>query len=253
MTAAPLTAHGRPEEARAASRTAPVVTLHFARRTNLLLVPLFVLGVTLVVSIVIQLAIQRAGGDPGSAEYVAGARSNPGVAWALSGYLVATGVATVASTFPLAAALGTTRRDFALGTAATQALVALFVTAVFVGMLGLERLTGHWFGGFYVFDVDVLGAGDPLVLALAALLGSWLALAIGGVYGASWLRFGPRGPLVISVAVVVVLAVVVLAAVPSFAAVAEAFRPWWLAVAAVALISLSVSGTFGFLRRASVR
>jgi hypothetical protein len=253
MTASTLTARSRPEEARTASRIVPVVRLHFARRMNLLLVPLFVVGVTFVVSVVVQLAIQRAGGDAGSLEYVAGARSNPGVAWALAGYLVATGVATVASTFPLAAALGTTRRDFALGTAATQALTALFVTAFLVGLLGLERLTDHWFGGFYVVDVDVLGAGDPLVLGLAAFLGSWLALSIGGVYGASWLRFGPRGPLVISVAVVVVLAAVVLAAVPSFAAVAEAFRPWWLAVAAAALTALSVAGTFGFLRRASVR
>jgi hypothetical protein len=253
MTASTLTARSRPEEARGTSRIAPVVRLHFARRLNLLLVPLFVLGVTLVVSIVVQIAIQRAGGEAGSLEYVAGARSNPGVAWALSGYLVATGVASVASTFPLAAALGTTRHDFALGTAATHALTALFVTAVLVGLLGLERLTGHWFGSFYVVDVDILGAGDPLVLALAAFLGSWLALSIGGVYGASWLRFGPRGPLAISVAVVVVLAVVVLAAVPSFAAVAEAFRPWWLAVAASALIALSVTGTFGFLRRTSLR
>ena len=253
MTTAPLTARSRPEEARAASRIAPVVRLHFARRLNLLLVPLFVIGVTLVVSIVIQLAIQRAGVDVGTVAYAAGARQNPGVAWALSGYLVAMGVATVASTFPLAAALGTTRRDFALGTAATHALTALFLTAVFVGMLGLELLTGHWFGGFYVFDVNVLGAGDPLVLAVVAFLGSWLALSIGGAFGAAWLRFGPRGPLAISVTAVAVIAVVVLATVPSFAAVAEAFRPWWLAVAAVGLTGLSIAGTFGFLRRASVR
>ena len=37
------------------------------------------------------------------------------------------------------------------------------------------------------------------------------------------------------------------------AAVAEAFRPWWLAVAAVVLTALSIAGTFAFLRRASVR
>jgi hypothetical protein len=253
VTTAPLAARSRPEEARAASRTAPVVRLHFARRLNLLLVPLFVIAVTLAVSIVIQVAIQRAGVDVDTVEYAAGARQNPGVAWALSGYLVAMGVATVASTFPLAAALGTTRRDFALGTALTHALTALYLTAVFVGLLGLELLTGHWFGGFYVFDVNVLGAGDPAVLAAAAFLGSWLALSVGGVFGASWLRFGPRGPLAISVVTIVVVAVAVLLAVPSIAAVADAFRPWWLAVAAVALIALSVSGTFGFLRRASVR
>ena len=253
MTIASLTARSRPEEARAASRIAPVVRLHFARRLNLLLVPLFVIGVTIVVTIVIQLAIQRAGADPSTAAYAENARYNPGLAWALSGYLVAMGVATVASTFPLAAALGTTRRDFALGTAATHALAALFLTAVFVGMLGLDLITGHWFGGFYVFDVNVLGAGDPLVLGVVVFLGSWLALSAGGVFGAAWLRHGPRGPLAISVSVVALLAVVVLATVPSFAAVAEAFRPWWLAVAAVGLTALSIAGTFAFLRRASVR
>jgi len=253
VTTSSLTARSRPEEARTASRIAPVVRLHFARRLNLLLVPLFVSAVTLVVSIVVQLAIQRAGVDPGTAEYAAGARQNPGIVWALSGYLVATGVSSVATSYPLAGALGATRREFALGTAVTHALTAVFVTAVLVGMLGLERITGHWFGGFYVFDVDVLGAGDPLVLAAAAFLGTWLSLSIGGVFGASWLRFGPRGPLAISVVTVAVLAVAVLLAVPSFAAVAEAFRAWWLAVAAVALIALTTSGTFAFLRRASVR
>jgi hypothetical protein len=253
VTTAPLTARSRPEEARTASRVAPVVRLHFARRLNLLLVPLFIIAVTLVISVVIQVAIQRAGGDVDTVAYAAGARQNPGIAWALSGYLVAMGVSTVATSYPLAAALGTTRREFALGTAATHALTALFLTAVFVGMLGLERATGHWSGGFYVFDVNVLGAGDPAVLAAATFLGAWLALSIGGVFGASWLRFGPRGPLAISVAVVALIAVVVLLAVPSFAAIAEAFRPWWLAVAAVVLTGLSIAGVFGFLRRASAR
>lgn len=253
MTALPLT-----EAARGAtptsSRVAAVTRLHLARRINVLVVPLIITAVVFVVTVVIQVAIQRAtAGGSTAADYAAGARLNPAIAWAQTGYFVALGVSTVASTFPLAASLGTTRRDFALGTTLAHLLTSLYLTAVFTALLGLELLTDHWFGGFYVFDVGLLGAGDPATFAATIAVSSLLCLSIGSVFGAAWLRFGPRGPLAISLATVLVLAVVLLVAVPSFDALTTAFRPWWLVVGAAALIVLSVGGTFAFLRRASVR
>jgi hypothetical protein len=237
MTTLPATDASR-VPARESSRVLAVTRLHFVRRLGLLVVPLIITVVVVLVTIVIQIAIQRAMAATPE-DFAPGARMNPAVAWAQSGYFIALGVSTVATAFPLAASLGTTRRDFALGTTLAHLLASLYITAVFVALLGIELVTDHWFGGFYVFDVDLLGAGDPV--------------RFGSVFGASWLRFGPRGPLAISLGTALVLAGGVLLAVPSFGALAEAFRPWWVAVAAVALIALSIGGTFAFLRRASAR
>jgi hypothetical protein len=251
MTTLPATDASR-VPARESSRVLAVTRLHFVRRLGLLVVPLIITVVVVLVTIVIQIAIQRAMAATPE-DFAPGARMNPAVAWAQSGYFIALGVSTVATAFPLAASLGTTRRDFALGTTLAHLLASLYITAVFVALLGIELVTDHWFGGFYVFDVDLLGAGDPVRFVATVFVGSLLCFSIGSVFGASWLRFGPRGPLAISLGTALVLAGGVLLAVPSFGAHAEAFRPWWVAVAAVALIALSIGGTFAFLRRASAR
>jgi hypothetical protein len=70
---------------------------------------------------------------------------------------------------------------------------------------------------------------------------------------AAWLRFGPRGPLGISIGVVLVLAVALLAAGPSLPAVFANYESWWAALTAALLAAAAIAGTFAFLRRASVR
>ena len=226
------------------NRILPVVRLQLARRRSVLLVPLLIVAITVAVTVVIQVTLQRSGAYDDGTSYATGARFNPGVVWAQSGYLVAMGVASVASTFPLAASFGATRRAFALGTAVTHTLVALYLTGVAAALLALEILTGHWFGGFYVFDVNVLGAGD---------LGALVAQTAGGVFGAAWLRFGPRGPLGISIGVVLVLAVALLASGPSLPTVFANYQSWWSALTAALLAAAAIAGTYAFLRRASVR
>ncbi|WP_423920488.1 hypothetical protein ACPEEZ_14350 [Frigoribacterium sp. 2-23] len=229
-----------------------VLRLQASRRMAAFGVPLLTLGIATVVSFVIQIILLRSGVYE-SSDAAVGLRANPAVAYALSGYLVSYGVQSTAGAFPLASSFGTTRRDFALGTTLMHVVLAVFVTAVFTAMLGLELATGHWGAGFYVFDIDVLGAGDVLTLIPVVFLGTMVALALGGLFGAAWLRFGSRGPLGLSIAVVVLIAVLALVLEPSFGAIAEAFRVWWLAVLAMGLTVVAIAGMTGFLRRASVR
>ena len=106
------------------NRIVKTARLQMNKPESTFLVPLYILGLVLVVSAVIVLAIQRGGGDPGTAEYVQGARMNMGAVWSLPGFIVYLGVQAVATTFPYAMALGATRRAFVFGTMITmQAIV----------------------------------------------------------------------------------------------------------------------------------
>lgn len=229
------------------------VKLHLNRRSATFLVPLYIAGTVAAVSVLISLVFWRAGSEPGSRGWIEGSQSNPGIAYGLAGFLVYLGVASVATTFPFALTLGATRGSFVAGTVLWDALTSAYIAVLLGALMLLERATGHWFTGFYIFDVYVLGAGDIgrlLGIVFLAVLG---ALSLGGLFGAGWMRFGARGPLGIAVLIVLVLAVALLVVIPDAAAIAAAFRLWWLAVAAGILIVLTSLGMWFLLRSAVVR
>src|SRR5699024_2095646 len=156
----------------------------------------------------------------------------------------------VATTFPFALSLGTSRRAFITGTLLWQAFTAAYIALILLALLGLELATGHWFFGFYIFDILLLGAGDPMPLLAIVVLGVLPSLSVGGVFAAAWVRFGARGPQLIAVGLVLVVLVAVLVAIPNFAALAAAFELWWLATLAGGAILLSSAGSWLLLRRA---
>ena len=78
------------------------------------------------------------------------------------------------------------------------------------------------------------------------------ALSVGSVFGASWVRFGAIGPLLLGVGLVVVgLALLLLVLLPGTPV--PAFQPWWLPVAGAAVIGAATVGQYLLLRRAAVR
>jgi len=227
--------------------------LHLNKRESTFVVPLYIAGMVAVVSVLISLVFWRSGSLPGTEGWIQGSQFNPGMAYALPGFLVYFGVQAVATTFPFALTLGSTRRSFVGGTLLWAIVVSLYLTAVFAVLTALELLTHHWFAGFYVFDIYVLGAGNFGLLVPIVFLATLSLLTIGGVFGASWIRYGARGPQLIgiSTAVVVIIAVIIL--VPSAAAIFAAFQLWWLAIVAAVAIALSSLGTWLMLRSAVVR
>lgn len=229
------------------------VKLHINQREQALLVPLYITGTVAVISVLISLVFWRSGSFPGTEGWIQGSQSNPGMGYGLLGFLVYAGVAAVATTFPFALSLGTSRRAFITGTLLWQAFTAAYVALVLVALLGLELATDHWFFGFYIFDIFLLGAGDPIRLLAIVFLGVFTALSVGGVFASAWVRFGARGPQLIAAGLAVVVIVAVLVAIPSFAALAAAFELWWLAVLAGGVILLSAAGSWLLLRRAIVR
>jgi len=235
------------------SAVVSTVRLHLNQRTTSFLVPLYITGMVAVISILISLIFWRAGSEPRSEGWIMGSQSNPGIIYGLAGFLIYLGVASVSTTFPFALTLGATRRAFTAGTLLWNATMAVYLAAVFAVLLALELLTDHWFVGFYIFDIHALGAGDFGRLFVVVTLGVLTALTLGGVFGASWVRFGARGPQFIAIGVVLAIALVLIILIPQAATILQSFEDWWLAVAAGIVIVIAAAGTWLLLRPASVR
>lgn len=229
------------------------VKLHLNQRLATFVIPLNIAAIVAVISVLISLIFWRAGSTPGSADWIKGSQLNPGIVYALAGFLVYFGVASVATTFPFALTLGATRRAFTLGTLIWDAIAAAYIALIFAVLNAIELATGHWFAGFYIFDISVLGAGDTGRLLLIVFLGVLTALTVGGVFGASWVRFGGRGPQFIAVGVILVLGIALLIVIPYVGTIFASFQLWWLAVAAGVVIVVSTVGTWLLLHAATVR
>lgn len=224
-----------------------VVRLQYGNPHRMVGVPLSILGAVVLITVAITVIILRAGGSLEDANF------NGSVLYSVLGYTVAIGVQNVSTSFPLALALGSTRRTFVLGNLLTSAVQAVLVAVAAIVLLGLETLTDGWFVGARALGSVLLGDGDPLVLGGVMLLAMLTALTAGGVFGASWVRYGARGPLLLSVGVLAVVVLLLLVLVPEAAAVGAAFRVWWIPIAASVVIALAVIGQYLLLRRASVR
>jgi hypothetical protein len=229
------------------------VKLHLNKREATLLVPLYITGMVALVSILISLLFWRSGSIPGSTEWVSSSQLNPGMLYGLVGFLGYLGVQSVSTTFPFALTLGATRRAFAAGTVVWAIITSAYLAAVFSVLTLIELATNHWFVGFYIFDVNVLGAGNLGRLIPIVFLGTLAVLTLGGVFGAAWVRFGSFGPLALAVGIVIVVIVALIVVIPVMASILAAFQLWWLAVAAAVIVTLSAVGIWLFLRPAVVR
>lgn len=231
----------------------PTMKLHLNKRETTFLVPLYIIVMVAVISVLISLLFWRSGSMPGTPDWIQGSQFNPGMAYALPSFLVYLGVQSIATTFPFALTMGATRRSFVGGTllwaVATSAYLALSLGLLMM----LELATNHWFAGFYVFDIYVLGAGNIGVLLPIVFFGTLSMLTIGGVFGASWIRFGARGPQLLGVGIAIVIIVALIIVIPSAADVFESFKLWWLAIVALIVITVSSLGTWRLLRTAIVR
>ena len=225
---------------------ASVVALQYANPSRMVSIPLMILGAVVVVTTGIVVVLTATGAE-------GGLESNGAIIWSLVGFIVAIGVQAVAVTFPLALALGTTRRAFTAGVLLTAVLESALLTGSALVLLGLETVTGGWFVGARVLGDATLGGGDARALVAVMFLASLSAVTAGAAFGAAWVRYGARGPMVLGLAVAAAAVIALLVLAPAFGAVGDAFEPWWLAVAAAVVIAASTAGTYLLLRRAAVR
>ena len=230
-----------------------VTRLHMNKPEAMFRTPAFIISLVLVITMIISFALQRAGLDPQNPAYADGARSNFAVAYALPGFLVYYGVQAVSTTFPFALALGTTRRAYVLGTALANLILSVFVSAMMTVLLWIELATNHWFFGSYALDNYALGAGDAWVLAVTTFLGTFVAVSVGGFFGAIWVRFGTKGPIIAGVVLGLLLVLLVLLIAPNFIEIVTSITRFDLAIGAIAVALVALIGTWVTMRRAAVR
>ncbi|HSN43093.1 MAG TPA: hypothetical protein VLR88_03450, partial [Propionibacteriaceae bacterium] len=204
-------------------RSRDVFGMHVSRRTSTWGMPLMLSLAVVAIMIVITLAMRLAGVDTLDPTVASGLRNNQGIVGTLVGFLVALGVQASVACFTFATALGTTRRDYVLGTGLYFLLQTVYVSALLAVLLALEKATNHWFIGAHSLDVYALGAGDWSDFLIAVPCGVLASLALGSLTGASWLRFGSRGPMIIVVATVALVFGAILLVIPRF----EAFLAWF--------------------------
>ena len=236
------------------NRILKVTRLQMNKRDVSFFVPAIIVGMVMIVTAIISIALQRAGvNEVGSPEYVAGAMANTGIIFSLPGFLVYYGVQAVSTTFPFATALGATRRNYVIGTALANAVTGLYVAAMLSVLLFIELATNHWFMGIYVLDTYALGSGNVWQLALTSFLGTFAFTSIGGVFAAVWVRFGSKGPTALVLALGLVLAVLILVFVPYFAEIFAAITGAMLAWIGLGISVLAIGGTWFSMRRTAVR
>lgn len=235
------------------NRVLNVTRLQLNKRDVSFVVPPSIIGLVLVISAIISIALQRAGLDPADPAYAAGARNNLGVVWSLPGFLVYYGVQAVSTTFPFAMALGSTRRAYVLGTALANVVTAIYVTVILAVLLLVELATGHWWFDIYVLDNYALGSGDIWMLVPTVFLGVLFCTSIGGLFAAIWVRYGNKGPTILGLSVGLVLAVLILVFVPYVAQIIAGFTLAKLAWIAVGLVVVALIGTWLAMRRTAVR
>lgn len=235
------------------NRAMAIVRMHFNRKFSAFVMPP-ILGVGIVLFMIVVVVTLRAAGVPTSSpEVVDGFRNNGGIMFSLTGFLFGLGVQAATACFPFATSLGTTRRDYVLGTGFYFVLQTAYATAILSVLLALEKATGHWFTGAYALDVMWLGDGNWGSFLLIITTATLAAQAAGAMFGASWLRFGSKGPLLIAAVMVAVLVGVILIALPRWTVMATAFSMAWVALVLALLAALSLLATGAFLRRTTVR
>lgn len=235
------------------SRSTAVVRMHFNRRFSALWMPPILSVGIVILMIVVVVTMGAAGIDTTSPDVVDGFRKNGGIVFSLAGFLTSLGVQAATACFAFATSLGTTRRDYVRGTGLYFLLQSVYVTAMLAILLGLELATGHWFTGAYALDVRLLGDGNWSAFLPVVFAGTLATQAVGAMFGASWLRFGSKGPLLIAAVMVLLLAAVILVVVPRWAAVMAGISFVWAALVLFLLGAVSLVATGAFLRRTSVR
>lgn len=235
------------------NRIGSVVRMHLSRVFTSVLMPVFLSVGVVAAMIIVTFAINAAGVDTRSTAFADGMSSNGGITFTLMGFLIALGVTSATACFAFATSLGVTRRHYVAGTAVFFVIQAVLITALLSLLLLLEKATDHWFIGARALDVVILGSGDWGRFLVIVSLGVLMFLSLGALFGASWLRFGMRGPLVISAVVVVLLAVGVFLAIPRFAEIMAALTFAMVPAVLIAVTLVALLGAAAFLNRASVR
>ena len=166
--------------------------LYLANRSNVLGVPIMILGLVVLLTILIAIAVGVAIGFPVTEHNNGEPIYNMGAMFSIPGFLVSLGVVATNRNFAMALAFGSTRRDFWLGTAAGFAVTSAVTGLGAVLLMVVENLTGGYWLGAIAFNMPLLGDGNYLICFTVIFLTSMASLFIGAAFGTIYRAFGAR-------------------------------------------------------------
>lgn len=229
--------------------------LYLANRNYVLGVPVLTLGLMVVISILNAVIIGIGTGFPLSAQVQDGFRSNSGVIWAIPGFLVSVGVLAATRNFAMALAFGSTRRHFWLGTMAGFVATATVTGAAAMLLLGMERLTNHWFIGAHALDVAVLGDGNIATTFAVVFVLVLLSTTAGAMFGMVYRAYGPKATTLLVIGCLLLVFVAVAIGMWQRDAVGPMLAQWgaWAGViVGSGLVVVTSAGSYAACRLATV-
>jgi hypothetical protein len=222
----------------AAARVWRIVRLHYANRSNSIVVPLGVAACIFAVYLVVQGIIVYSIGHNAPT----GQSYSTGLVYFLP-YQVVFAVQAMNLTFSYALGLSSTRRDFSLGTWLMFLIQSAGFAVIFTALSYLEQWTNGWGIHAAIFQTVIYGSGDVGQRLLTFFAGVLIFQCIGSVFGAAFVRWRMYGMYLLSAAFLVVLlgTVALITFTDSWAAVGRwfvsvgpaGFSAWLLVPAAV--------------------
>lgn len=229
--------------------------LYLANRSYVLGVPVFTMALMVVMSILIAVVMGIGTGFPLSASVQDGFRANSGAIWAIPGFLVSVGVLAATRNFAMALAFGSTRRHFWLGTMAGFVATATVTSVASVLLLGLERLTNHWFIGAHALDVTALGDGNIAATFVVVFVLVMVSTTTGAMFGMVYRAYGARRTTVLGIGCLLLLFLVIAIGVWQRDAVVPWLTQWgaWAGVVVGSgLVVVTSVGSYAACRLATV-
>jgi len=240
-----------PHTPSAFARVWRIVRLHYANRSNSIIVPLGVAAAIFAVYLIVQGIVVYTVGP--SAEHTQ--EYSTSLIYFLP-YQVVFAVQAMNLTFSFALGLSSTRRDFSYGTWLMFLIQSGSFAVIFTVLSYLEQWTHGWGIGAQIFQTFIFGTGNVGDRLLTFFAGILVMQCVGSVYGAVFVRWRLNGMYVIGAAMVLVLlgAVALITFTNSWLAVGH----WFAAVgptgfAAWLLVPAAVFAVIGLLalRRAT--
>jgi hypothetical protein len=223
-----------------------VISIHRADKWIWLYIPSLILSSSFLVNLIVSLLINT------DEKFYSGSVTSIFI------YVFVLGILVVTQSFPFAVGMSVTRRDYFFGTA-LMGLAASFILGTLMCIFAfLENMSNGWGNRFHFFYFPYLNDGTSFLeqLVMYVILAAFLFF-LGFLIASYARRFGGKGMLLLTLAVLIINSVAVLL-FHHFHVWADIFR-WFSSQTAVGLsywllpfILISMAVSFLLLRKASI-
>jgi hypothetical protein len=171
-----------------------VARLHAANPFTIFYTPLLVVGLIFVLSLVIWWLVRTlVPSDPESVAEVGQGFQYSGAGLWVFVYMMVVAIMAMNYSFSFALGFGSTRRDYVLGTILTFVGLSALYSVVYALLAAVEEWTDGWGLGGSMFTLFVTGVDVPWWVRLFHVFALFVFFfSIGSVFGAIYVRGGPR-------------------------------------------------------------